>query len=392
MNTRVTARPPVEDLTARLVSFDTVSDRSNLPMLAHVRDYLAGHGVECTTAPDPRAEKAGLLATMGPQDQPGIVLSGHMDVVPVAGQPWSGDPFRPRFENGRIYGRGTCDMKGFLAAALAAVPRIRAMKLTRPVHLAFSHDEEVGCKGVPYLIDHMKDELSHMPMGCLVGEPTMMKPVDGHKGKIAARVTISGREGHSALTHENVNAVLYAGRLIAHLAEMADEFAMTPTPHGDGFVPPHTTMSVGRIEGGSQINIIPRTCRFEMEFRSLPEESPESHLERVQRWATGTLLPEMRKVAPEADITFETFLAYPGFRAPPGDGFVAGCVDLAGGHAPGKVSYGTEAGWFQEHGIPTIVCGPGDMSVAHKPDEYVETSQLAAAECFILELVERLGT
>ncbi|MEZ5826476.1 MAG: M20/M25/M40 family metallo-hydrolase [Geminicoccaceae bacterium] len=230
MNAQGMERPLVQKLLAGLVSFDTVSRNSNLPLLEHVRAFLENEGMAVSVAVDPDdSGKAGLLATIGPQDAPGIVLSGHMDVVPVDGQAWSSDPFTARFENDRIYGRGTCDMKGFLAACLAAVPEIRAMDLRRPVHLAFSHDEEVGCKGSQVLLDHMKERIAHKPLGCVVGEPTQMRPVDGHKGKIAARVTVTGREGHSALTHENVNAVLHAGRLIAHLAEVADRLAAEGT-------------------------------------------------------------------------------------------------------------------------------------------------------------------
>ncbi|MCB2013017.1 MAG: acetylornithine deacetylase [Geminicoccaceae bacterium] len=393
MNVQGAARPPVQDLLAGLVAFDTVSRNSNLPMLEHVRAFLDAQGIASSIAVDPHdSGKAGLLATIGPADAPGIVLSGHMDVVPVDGQPWSSDPFTARFDGGRIYGRGTCDMKGFLAACLSVVPAIRDMDLVRPVHLAFSHDEEVGCKGSKVLLDHMKERLPHRPLGCVVGEPTQMKPVDGHKGKIAARVTITGREGHSALTHETVNAVLHAGRLIGHLADVADRLAAEAPAAGRGFLPPHTTMSIGRIEGGSQINIVPRSCTFEMEFRTLPGEDPQEHLARVIDHARTHLLPDMKERAEEADIAFSTFLAYPGFRAPAGDPFVATCIDLAGGDPPGKVSYGTEAGWFQDYDIPTIVCGPGDMSVAHKPDEHVETAQLDLARTFILDLAGKLAT
>ena len=375
------------NILERLVAFDTVSAKSNLPLIDHVERYLREHGVAAQRVMDETGEKASLLATIGPREQPGIVLSGHTDVVPTAGQPWSSDPFTPRIENGRVYGRGTCDMKGYLAAVLALVPDLVGRKPTRPVHIAFSHDEEVGCKGVPLLIDHMRSSLPWPPLGCIVGEPTSMRHVDGHKGKLGARCTVIGKEGHSALTHETVNAVMIAGRLIDHLASQAAELAASPSH--DGFVPPFTSVNVGRIEGGSQLNIVPGRCSFEFEYRTLPDENGAALLDRLQEWAFAELLPDMRRVSEDCAIDMEVIIDYPGFRADREHDFSRLCAEIAGGAPPAKVSYGTEAGCFQKAGIPTVVCGPGDMSVAHKADEYVEIAQLEQAERFLRAVIER---
>ncbi len=379
--------PDSPDILAKLVAFDTTSRNSNLELIDWVRDYLSDHGVGFTLVHDPTGTKANLLATIGPAEEPGIVLSGHTDVVPVDGQDWTVDPFRPTRRDGRLYGRGTTDMKGFLACTLAAVPAMKAAGLRKPFHLAFSYDEEIGCKGVPALLARLGDLLPAPPMGCIVGEPTGMRLVDGHKGKAGCRCTVRGRAGHSALTHEAVNAVTYAGRLIAWIAGLARELA-DHGPFAEGFVPPHSTASLGRIEGGGQINIVPDLCRFEFEFRPIPADDPHALVERVRRHAEDVLLPEMRRIAPEAAIELEQFMAYPGL-APTGGALAALMHDLTGDAMPGKVSYGTEAGLFAASGIPSIICGPGHMSVAHKPDEHVELSQLAACDRMLERLVAR---
>ena len=373
------------DLLAHLVAFDTTSRNSNLPLVDWVRDYLAGLGIESRLVPDAGGGKANLLASIGPPDAPGIVLSGHTDVVPVDGQEWTVDPFRATLREGRIYGRGTTDMKGFIACVLAAVPAMRQAALRRPFHLAFSYDEEIGCKGVPLLLARLGEWLPALPLGCLVGEPTGMRIVDGHKGKAACRCTVRGRAGHSALTHEAVNAVAYAGRLVAWIDRYGRRLA-EEGPFADGFVPPHSTASLGRIEGGGQINIVPDLCRFELEFRTIPAEDPRAHVERVRRHAEDELLPEMRRIAPAAAIELDEFMAYPGL-APASGEVVSLLRSLTADTAPGKVSYGTEAGLFAALGIPSVVCGPGHMSVAHRPDEHVEITQLAACDRLLEGLV-----
>jgi acetylornithine deacetylase len=372
-------------ILARLIAFDTTSRNSNVALVDHVRDRLASLGVASELVHDETGTKANLLATIGPDDRPGIVLSGHTDVVPVDGQAWSSDPFAARTADGRIYGRGACDMKGFLACALAAVPRMRQARLARPFHLAFSYDEEVGCKGVPRLLERLPELLSVPPLGCLVGEPTGMALVDGHKGKVACRCTVKGRAGHSALTHEAVNAVAWAGELIAYVTRLG-RTAASRGPFAEGFVPPHTTASLGRIEGGGQINIVPDLCRFELEFRTIPAEEPRAYVERVRRFAETELLPPMRRVAPEAAIELEESLYYPGLAPAPGE-LATLLRALTGDRHPGKVSYGTEAGLYARAGIPALICGPGHMSVAHKPDEHVELAQLAACDTLLGRLI-----
>jgi acetylornithine deacetylase len=372
-------------LLERLVAFDTTSRNSNLDLVGFVRDVLDRHGVASTLVEDETGTKANLLATVGPEEAPGLVLSGHTDVVPVDGQAWSSDPFRAHIADGRLHARGACDMKGFIAAVLAAVPAMRRASLRRPLHIILSYDEEVGCKGVPRLLARLDELLPVRPLGCLVGEPTGMRLVDGHKGKVACRCTVHGRAGHSALTHEAVNAVAYAGELVAFVRRLGIELAS----HGgraEGFVPPHSTASLGRIEGGGQINIVPDRCAFELEFRTIPGDDPRRLVDRVRRHAEEVLLPEMRAVAPEAAILFEEFLYYPGM-APPSRDFAELMRALTGDTTPGKVSYGTEGGLFAAAGIPTLICGPGHMSVAHKPDEHVELSQLAACDALLERLI-----
>ncbi len=372
-------------LLEQLVAFDTTSRNSNLDLVGFVRDILDRQGVASTLVEDETGTKANLLATVGPAEAPGLVLSGHTDVVPVDDQAWSSDPFRARIADGRLYARGACDMKGFIAAVLAAVPAMRRAQLRRPLHIVLSYDEEIGCKGVPRLLARLDDLLPARPLGCLVGEPTGMRLVDGHKGKVACRCTMHGRAGHSALTHEAVNAVAYAGELVAFVRRLGVELAREGR-RADGFVPPYSTASLGCIAGGGQINIVPDRCAFELEFRTIPGEDPRRLVDRVRRHAEEVLLPEMRTVAPEAAILFEEFLHYPGM-APPTGPFAELMRELTGDTTPGKVSYGTEGGLFAAAGVPTLICGPGHMSVAHKPDEYVELTQLAACDTLLAKLI-----
>ena len=377
---------PTVALLERLVAFDTTSRNSNLELVDFVRDLLDRAGVASTLVTDATGAKANLLATIGPAELPGLILSGHTDVVPVDGQAWSADPFRARIVDGRLHARGACDMKGFIAAVLAAVPAMCRASLRRPLHIVLSYDEEVGCKGVPRLLARLDELLPARPLGCLIGEPTGMRLVDGHKGKVACRCTVHGRAGHSALTHEAVNAVAYAGELVAYVRRLGVELAQDGQ-RAPGFVPPHSTASLGRIAGGGPINIIPDRCAFEFEFRTIPGEDPHRLVERVRRHAEAVLLPEMRRIAAEVAITFEEFLHYPGM-APPAEPFARLMRELTGDAAPGKVSYGTEGGLFAAAGIPTLICGPGHMSVAHKPDEYVELTQLAACDALLAKLID----
>jgi acetylornithine deacetylase len=376
--------PTSAALLDRLIGFDTQSFRSNLELVDFVRGHLQGFGVESRLVHDDTGTKANLWAVIGPRDVPGIVLSGHTDVVPVAGQAWTGDPFRARVEAGRIYGRGAADMKGFLACVLALAPELVAATLRKPAILAFSYDEEVGCKGVPRLIEAILAELPR-PEACLVGEPTMMGMVDGHKGKAGYRCIITGREAHSAYPNLGANAVVAAARIVGRVAEMGERFA-AEGPFQDSFDPPHHTSGVGRIEGGSQLNIIPNRCSFEFEFRTLPAEDPLRFVREIQDFAAETVLPALRVTAPEAAITFEEVLAYPGMAPSPDTPFAQVCRDLTGTDRPARVSFGTEGGCFSSRGIPAVVCGPGDIAVAHKPDEWIAEEQLERCDRFLREL------
>lgn len=372
-------------LLERLIAFNTESARSNLDLVDFVQGHLARLGVASRLVPDPTGQKAGLWAVIGPRDTPGLVLSGHTDVVPVEGQAWSVEPFRATRRDGRVYGRGAADMKGFLACVLALVPELIALPLRRPVILAFSYDEEVGCKGVPHLIDALLRDLPS-PAACLVGEPTGMRLVDGHKGKAGYRCTITGREAHSAYPALGANAVIAAARLVAEIAAMGERFA-ADGPFAAGFDPPHHTASVGRIEGGAQLNIIPKDCRFEFEFRTLPEEDPLRFVRAVQRFAHDQVLPGLYGSAPEAEIAFEEILAYPGLAPAPDSPFAQLCRELAATPAPTKVAFGTEGGCYAARGIPALICGPGDIAVAHKPDEWIALDQLERCDDFLRRLV-----
>jgi acetylornithine deacetylase len=371
----------LRDLTA----FDTTSRLSNRPLLDYAVDILRHNGIEPLLIWNEDRSKANLWATIGPDMPGGIILSGHTDTVPVDGQEWSSDPFRMDERGGRLYGRGTCDMKGFLACVLAAVPKLAKAKLKRPLHLSFSHDEEIGCVGVLSLIDHLKAN----PPGaafCIVGEPTDMQPVIGHKGGRSYKVGIHGREAHSSLAPQAVNSIEYAAELIVYLRSVARR--MSEGARDELYDIPHSTLSTGMISGGSAINIVPRECEFVFEFRFLAEVDPEAIMADIRRYARDSLLPEMRTVAPEADIAFENIYDYPWFAIDSGHDLVALTKAWSRSNSEAKVAYGTEAGHFSGAlGIPTIVCGPGSIAQAHKPDEYVTRDQLTRCDDFLDRIV-----
>jgi acetylornithine deacetylase len=374
-------------LLERLVGFDTTSRNSNLELIEFVRGYLDDLGIASHLVFDAAGTKANLLATIGPADRPGIVLSGHTDVVPVDGQEWSSEPFACVERDGRLYGRGAADMKGFIATALALVPEFGALRLAAPVHLALSYDEEVGCKGVPSLLDHLGASLPASPFGCVVGEPTGMRVANGHKGKAGYVCTVSGRASHSALNHLGVNAIEVAARIITELRRLNDEFR-AEGPFAPGFEPPHCTVSTGVIAGGSALNIVPDQCRFEFEFRPLPGQDPDALFARIRDWAERTLLPAMRSVSPATGIAWQELMSYPALGLADGAGIEELCCRLTGTEQPIKLAFGTEAGHFASRGIPTVVCGPGEISVAHRPDEYVELAQLESCASFLRRLVQ----
>jgi acetylornithine deacetylase len=377
----------IKKLLADLVAFDTVSDRTNLPLIDYIEKYLAPFGVIGQRIVDDTGQKASLWVTIGPEDRPGIVLSGHTDVVPVAGQNWSGDPFKLVERDGRFYGRGTTDMKGFVAVCLAMVPEIARAKLSMPIHLAISYDEEIGCIGVRPLL-HEVNGAAVKPLGCFVGEPTQMQVTIGHKGKHAVRATFRGLACHSSLAPTGVNAVEYAAELIIEIRRRAGEFASAG--QGDPMYDvPHTTMLTSIVQGGTALNIVPDTCTIEFEVRGLGILESKQVTDEVVAWAKQTIEPAMRKRDPNCGIDFEEILEYPALDMPSGHSLVTLAKQLAGRNGHGKVSFGTEAGLFVSMAdVPAIVIGPGSIAQAHKPDEYVEISELMNCAGFIERLIE----
>ncbi len=379
----------IGELIEKLVNFDTTSRESNLALIGFIGDYLAGLGVESTLIHDGTGKKANLYATLGPTDRPGIMLSGHTDVVPVDGQDWSSDPFTLRRKDARLYGRGTCDMKGFIAIVLAHAPEFLRRGLETPIHLAFSYDEEIGCIGVHGLIE-MINGLPIKPRMAIIGEPTGMQVIVAHKGKTDSIVHVRGFECHSSLAPQGVNAIQYAAELIAHLAGKSAQFAKDG-PFDPEFDLPHTTIHTGVVEGGTVLNIVPRDCRFEFEIRNLPRDDPGAILDEIKAYAEAELVPRMQAVAAESGIDFEPGLFYPGLDTRPDEEVVTLAKALAGQNSHAKVAFGTEAGLFQQDaGIPCVVCGPGSIAQAHKPDEYLALDQIAECETFMERLADRV--
>jgi acetylornithine deacetylase len=372
-------------LLAELVGFATVSRDSNLALIEFVRDYLQGLGVNSELIYNAERTKANLLASIGPSVPGGVVLSGHTDVVPVDGQAWTVDPFCLSEVDGKLFGRGTADMKGYLASVLAAVPTFLSSPLRRPLHLAFSYDEEVGCLGVRSLLEVLPQRIPQ-PALCLIGEPTELQPVLGHKGKLAMRCHVRGAPCHSAYAPYGVNAIEQAARLIGRLGEIGAELA-EPSRHDGRFDPAYSTVQVGVIQGGTALNIVPADCRFDFEVRALPDFAPQGVVEKLQDYAEQALLPRMRAVSADTAIRFEHLSAYPGLATAPDSEAARLIARLCGSEAFGTVAFGTEGGLFDQAGIPTVVCGPGSMDQGHKPDEYVSVEQMAACD----RLMDRLA-
>lgn len=374
------------ELIRRLVAFNTVSAQSNLDLIHFIRDYLGAYGVDSRLTYDAGKNKANLLATIGPSLPGGIILSGHTDVVPVAGQPWSADPFAVVERDGRLYGRGTSDMKSFIALTLAMVPDLLAARLRVPIYLAFSYDEEVGCLGVGGLLKDLAAALPR-PAAAIIGEPTMMKLINRHKGFMAYATTVTGRDGHSSGTHRGVNAVTYAAELIGWLARLSEEI-QREGPFDDSFDPPYTTFNVGSIQGGTAINIIARQCTFEWEFRPIPGFDSPAINRRLDAYVAEHLLPRMRSVAPEANVETRFLCGEPALTPEPDSPAEALVRLLTGANTAGAVSFGTEASLFQDAGIPAVVCGPGSIEQAHQPDEFIALTQIGACEEFLQRLLQ----
>jgi acetylornithine deacetylase len=387
-----TVTPPTHlttaELLGRLVAFDTTSRNSNLELIAFVRAFLDANGVPYRVSTDETGKKANVHAIIGPQQAGGVALSGHVDTVPVDGQSWSSDPFSLRGGNGRLYARGACDMKGFVAACLAAVPEMRARKLARPLHLFISYDEETNCGGARRLVRDLEDS-GLKPALCVVGEPSMMKPILAHKGKYDLLVRVRGKPGHSSEPDKGVNAIYAATQAVNYVAAEARRFAQEG-PFEEGFDPPHTTIHVGTIQGGSILNIIPEHAEFIMEWRPIPSDDGMREVARLKAYVAAHIEPAMHAVDPATGFSFEVRNTMPGMAIAPDHALTAVVKQITGANSAGKVSYGTEGGYYQAADIPTIICGPGDIAQAHQPDEWVAQDQLDACDAFIRRLADRL--
>jgi acetylornithine deacetylase len=375
----------IEVLSA-LVAFDTTSRNSNLPLIAWVEDYLDRLGVAHERIPAPAAAKSNLWATIGPRDVAGYILSGHTDTVPVDGQDWSSDPFRLAERDGRLYGRGATDMKGYVACCLAAVPEMLARPRARPIHLAFSYDEEIGCVGARDITAWLA-AAPVKPLACFVGEPTSMDVVVGHKSKRSFRVTVRGRTCHSSLAPHGVNAVEYAARLVVKIREISDRQARAGA-RDELYDVPFTTAHTGTLHGGTALNIVPDLCTLDFEFRAIAADSLDTLTDEVIGYARTVLEPEMQTVAPEAGIAFDYASGFPGLDTAPGADVVALTKRLVGRNAHGKVAYGTEAGLYDGVGVPTVVVGPGSIDQAHKADEFIAIAQIEQCGAFLDRLVD----
>ncbi len=376
------------EMIEKLISFDTTSHLSNLPMMDFIRDYLSAHGVSSTYVSNDDGTKANLYATIGPDIAGGIVLSGHTDVVPIAGQDWTSDPFTVAERDGKLFGRGTSDMKSYIAIALALVPEFVARPLKIPVHFAFSYDEEIGCLGVRPLVRKIADDFP-LPRIVIVGEPTNMTVVNAHKSGYRFTTEVTGLEGHSSATQQGVNAIMYAGEMIVEINRIEQEMRERGDPSGR-FNPPYTTVHIGMIEGGTGTNIIPKTCRFTWEFRGLPGIDDTEIPSRVDRFAQENLVPKMHAVSKETGITTTFGSSIPAFA--PEDGSPAETLvkALARQNDTYAVSYGTEAGFFQAADMAAVICGPGDIEQAHKPDEFITLSQVDSCVGFMRRLIDHV--
>lgn len=373
------------EILKHLIAFPTVSRDPNRALIEYSTELLANLGAAVTVIPDETGGKANLYATIGPTDRPGVMLSGHTDVVPVDGQAWTRDPFQLTEADGRLFGRGTADMKGFVASALACAERAALRDLTTPLHIALSYDEEIGCVGVRSLVDILATA-PIKPAFCIVGEPTNLSVATGHKGKTGLRSIVRGREGHSALAPMALNAIHVAMDFIAAIRAKQAEIAKTGARDGDYDVP-YTTLHVGKINAGVALNIVPNRADIEWEIRNVAEDDPLAILAMLKQ----TSAQIAADAGPDAAIETEIFNAYPGLATPPDAAVVAFVKSLTGANGTMKVAFGTEGGLFSAKvGIPTVVCGPGSMAQGHKPDEYVERSQMELCDQMMDTLIGRL--
>ncbi|MEX0735183.1 MAG: acetylornithine deacetylase [Steroidobacteraceae bacterium] len=374
--------PDSIELTRHLVSFDTVSRGTNLPLIEFVENWLRDLGVDSVRIHSDDGRKANLIATVGPMVEGGIVLSGHTDVVPVDGQAWSSDPFTPWIEHGRLYGRGTCDMKAFIGAVLAAIPKMQRLK--RPVHLALSYDEEIGCLGAPRMIEKLKD-LVPPPRAVVVGEPTSMQSVTGHKGLVTLQTTVIGYETHSSQTNRGVSAVMTAARLVNYLDGLTAHLHAESL--SDSYEPPYSTINVGVIRGGTAINIVARECEFAWDIRNVYGSDGASILAQFDAFCRDEVLPEMRRRHAQTSIRTEILSTAPAFEVNPDSPAVELAQRLSGIPSTRKVSFAAEAGLFAAAAMPTVICGPGSIDQAHQPNEYISLEQIAAVDRFLENVI-----
>ncbi len=377
------------EMLARLIGFDTVSAHSNLALIDFVADYLDGNGARVRLIHDDAGTKANLYATCGPERGGGVVLSGHTDVVPVAGQNWASDPFALAQRDDRLIGRGTADMKGFIACALAALPRLKQAAHTVPIHYALSYDEEIGCLGAPRMIAGIIDAVER-PAAVIVGEPTAMEVVDSHKGITVLTTSVRGRDGHSSRPADGVNAVSYAAEIIGFLSRLADQLARAGGPDRR-FDPPHTTINIGTIRGGTTVNMIAAECHFQWEFRAVPGAPPEAVIDRLAAFVETAIVPRMRAIDPTAGVVTEIERNVGALAPDPDSPAVKLALALTGANAAGAAAFVCEAGLFHRAGLPVAICGPGTVREAHQPNEFVTVDQLARCDAFLTGLAARMA-
>ena len=396
MNAALEANPQANTLSAasramieHLIAFKTVSRDSNLGLIEWVRDYLSRFGAKTRLTYDATGKKANLFATLGESAKPGLILSGHTDVVPVDGQNWDTDPFVATERDGKLYARGSADMKGFIGIVLAQAPKFLAAlqsgQLQAPLHYALSYDEEVGCLGVRNLIKDLEQH-NIRPAGCVVGEPTSMQPIVAHKGMNRFRCAVHGREAHSSYVTFGVNAIEYAAKMIVHIRHIQERLAQLEQ-RDYGFTVPYTTMSTGLIHGGIAANVVPKECVFQFDMRTLPSAAPDAIYQEIRSHAE-LLAAEMRRIDPDSkiDLSWESHTV--GLASAESDAIVQWAKKLSRQESVGKVSYGTEAGLFQKMGVQSVILGPGDIAEAHRPNEFVSLDQLARCEAFIGRILE----
>jgi len=377
------------NMIKQLVAFDTTSRESNLKLINYIENYLSDLNIHSYIIHNEQGTKANLYATIGNNDAPGIMLSGHTDVVPTDGQTWDTDPFQLIKKGEKFYGRGASDMKSFIGIVLAKLPNFLSRGLKIPIHLAFSYDEEVGCIGVRRLIEKI-NQLPIKPSMCIVGEPTNMEVIIGHKGKRSYDVSVLGLEAHSSLTPHGVNAIEYAADIISYLKKLANNFASTGA-QDQLYDVPHTTVHTGTITGGTALNIVPKDCSFQFEFRYIDKDDPDKIETKIREHINHNIIPKMQKVNSSTNINMKCENEIPSLNLNANEEIVTLVKALAGKNNHGKVAFGTEAGLFQKQaGIPTVICGPGNINQAHKPNEYIDISQINECESFLGRLMDRV--